>query len=73
MAAEETHQEQMADSRAEGVRPPQAGETERIEITRHLGVTEAAASKWETLLVEGDPPRRTFSRPDILLGLVPGS
>ena len=42
----------MAERRAEGVRLLEAGETTQVEIARHLGVTEAAVSKWKKQLVE---------------------
>jgi transposase len=44
--------EQMAERRAEGVRLLEAGEMTQAEIARHLGVTEAAVSKWKKRLVE---------------------
>jgi transposase len=44
--------EQMAERRAEGVRLLEAGEITQAEIARHLGVTEAAVSKWKRQLVE---------------------
>jgi len=45
--------EQMAERRAEGVRLLEAGEMTQAKIARHLGVTEAAVSKWNRQLVEG--------------------
>jgi transposase len=47
--------EQMAERRAEGVRLLEAGEMTQVEIARHLGVTEAAVSKWKKQLVEDGP------------------
>ena len=38
----------MAERRAEGVRLLQAGGMKQVEIARHLGVTEAAVSKWKS-------------------------
>lgn len=43
---------QMAERRAEGVRLLQAGELSQRSIARHLGVSEAAVSKWKRLLDE---------------------
>jgi len=43
----------MAERRAEGVRLLEAGEMTQAKIARHLGVTEAAVSKWNRQLVEG--------------------
>jgi len=45
----------MAERRAEGVRLLEAGEMTQVEIARHLGVTEAAVSKWKKQLVEEGP------------------
>ena len=45
----------MAERRAEGVRLLEAGEMTQVEIARHLGVTEAAVSKWKKQLVEDGP------------------
>lgn len=42
----------MAERRAAGVRLLEAGEMTQAEITRHLGVTEAAVSKWKRQFVE---------------------
>lgn len=42
--------DQMAERRNEGVRPLKAGALNQAEISRHLGVTEAAVSKWKKLL-----------------------
>ena len=44
--------EQMAERRAEAVRLLEAGEMKQVEIARHLGVTEAAVSKWKRQLTE---------------------
>jgi transposase len=44
--------EQMAERRAEGVRLLEVGEMTQAEIARHLGVTEAAVSKWKKQLLE---------------------
>ena len=44
--------EQLAERRAEGVRLLEAGEMKQVEIARHLGVTEAAVSKWKRQLAE---------------------
>lgn len=40
----------MAERRAEGVRLLEAGEMSQAEIARHLGVTEAAVSRWKKSL-----------------------
>ena len=45
----------MAERRAEGVRLLATGEMRQVEIARHLGVTEAAVSKWKKQLVEEGP------------------
>ena len=45
----------MAERRAEGVRLLEAGEMAQVEIARHLGVTEAAVSKWKKQLDEKGP------------------
>lgn len=42
--------EQQAERRAEAVRLLEAGEMKQVEIARHLGVTEAAISKWKKQL-----------------------
>jgi transposase len=59
--------EQMAERRAEGVRLLEAGEMSQVEIARHLGVTEAAVSKWKRqLLGEGSQAlqaRKATGRP----------
>lgn len=49
----ELTREQQAERRAEGVRLLEAGEMTQAEIGRHLGVTEAAVSKWKKQLAEG--------------------
>jgi len=57
----------MAERRAEGIRLLEAGEMTQAEIARHLGVTEAAVSKWKKQLLEEGPQalqsRRTTGRP----------
>ncbi len=59
--------EQLAERRAEGVRLLEAGEMTQAEIARHLGVTEAAVSKWKKQLAEGGAAalqlRRATGRP----------
>ena len=59
--------EQMAERRAEGVRSLEAGEMTQAEIARHLGVTEAAVSKWKRQLMEEGPQalqaRKATGRP----------
>jgi transposase len=44
--------EQLAERRAEAIRLLEAGEMKQVEIARHLGVTEAAVSKWKRQLAE---------------------
>jgi transposase len=44
--------EQLAERRAEAVRLLEGGEMKQVEIARHLGVTEAAVSKWKRQLAE---------------------
>jgi transposase len=44
--------EQQAERRAEAIRLLEAGEMKQVEIARHLGVTEAAVSKWKRQLAE---------------------
>lgn len=44
--------EQQAERRAEAVRLLEAGEMKQVEIAQHLGVTEAAVSKWKRQLAE---------------------
>jgi len=57
----------MAERRAEGVRLLQAGEKTQVQIAQHLGVTEAAVSKWKKKLYEeGEEalrPRQASGRP----------
>jgi transposase len=57
----------MAERRAEGVRLLQAGELTQAQIARHLGVSEAAVSKWKQRLAsEGQAalqPRKASGRP----------
>ena len=57
----------MAERRAEGGRLLEAGEMTQVEIARHLGVSEAAVSKWKKQLVEEGPQalqaRKTTGRP----------
>lgn len=57
----------MAERRAEGVRLLQAGEMSQAQIARHLGVTEAAVSKWKKTLETHGPEaleaRRASGRP----------
>jgi transposase len=59
--------EQIAERRAEGMRLLQAGEMKQVEIARHLGVTEAAVSKWKKQLAEEGPQglqlRKATGRP----------
>ena len=59
--------EQMAERRAEGVRLLQTGELSQAQIARHLGVTEAAVSKWKKTLETQGPEalraRRATGRP----------
>lgn len=45
----------MAERRAEGVQLLQAGEVSQAEIARHLGVSEAAVSKWKKTLDTDGP------------------
>jgi len=47
--------EQMAERREEGVRLLQAGEMTQVQIARHLGVSEAAVSRWKKKLDQGGP------------------
>jgi len=57
----------MAERRAEGVQQLEAGEMTQAEIARHLGVTEAAVSKWKRQLLEEGPQvlqaRKATGRP----------
>jgi transposase len=59
--------EQLAERRAEAVRLLEDGEMKQVEIARHLGVTEAAVSKWKRQLAKGGPqalqPRQATGRP----------
>jgi transposase len=59
--------EQKAERRAEVVRLLEAGEMKQVEIARHLGVTEAAVSKWKRQLAKGGPQalqmRKASGRP----------
>jgi transposase len=59
--------EQMAERRAEGIRLLEAGEMTQAEVARHLGVTEAAVSKWKRQLSEEGPQalqaRKATGRP----------
>jgi transposase-like protein len=54
--------EQLAERRAEGVRLLEAGEMKQVEIARHLGVTEAAVSKWKRQLAEEGPPSAAIAK-----------
>jgi len=47
--------EQLAERRAEATRLLEAGEMKQVEIARHLGVTEAAVSKWKRQIAEEGP------------------
>jgi transposase len=47
--------EQLAERRAEAIGLLEAGEMKQVEIARHLGVTEAAVSKWKRQLAEEGP------------------
>lgn len=57
----------MAERRAEGIRLLEAGEMTQAEVARHLGVTEAAVSKWKRQLSEEGPQalqaRKATGRP----------
>jgi transposase len=59
--------EQLAERRAEAIRLLEAGEMRQVEIARHLGVTEAAVSKWKRQLAEEGPQalrlRKATGRP----------
>ena len=59
--------EQQAERRAEAMRLLETGEMKQVEIARHLGVTEAAVSKWKRQLAEGGPQalhlRKASGRP----------
>jgi len=57
----------MAERRAEGIRLLEAEEKTQAEVARHLGVTEAAVSKWKRQLLEEGPQalqaRKATGRP----------
>ena len=57
----------MAERRAEGIRLLEAGKMSQAEIARHLGVTEAAVSKWKRQLFGQGPQvlqaRKASGRP----------
>lgn len=59
--------EQLAERRAEAIRLLGAGGLKQVEIARHLGVTEAAISKWKKQLAEEGPQalqlRKASGRP----------
>ena len=59
--------EQLAERRVEGARLLQAGEMTQAQIARHLGVTEAAVSKWKKKLAKDGPQalqiRKATGRP----------
>ena len=59
--------EQQAERRAEAIRLLEAGGMKQVEIARHLGVTEAAVSKWKRQLAEEGPQalrlRKATGRP----------
>ena len=59
--------EQLAERRAEAIRLLEAGEMKQVEIARHLGVTEAAVSKWKKQLANEGPQalqmRKATGRP----------
>lgn len=59
--------EQQAERRAEAIRLLEAGEMKQVEIAHHLGVTEAAVSKWKRQLAEEGPQalrlRKASGRP----------
>jgi transposase len=59
--------EQQAERRAEAIRLLEDGEMKQVEIARHLGVTEAAVSKWKRQLAEEGPQalqmRKATGRP----------
>jgi transposase len=59
--------EQLAERRAEAIGLLEAGEMKQVEIARHLGVTEAAVSKWKRQLAEEGPQalqlRKATGRP----------
>jgi transposase len=47
--------EQLAERRAEAIHLLEAGEMKQVEIAQHLGVTEAAVSKWKKQLADEGP------------------
>lgn len=57
----------MAERRLEGIRLMQSGEMTQAEISRHLGVSEAAVSSWKKRLAAGGPEglqmRKATGRP----------
>ena len=59
--------EQQAERRAEAIRLLEDGGMKQVEIARHLGVTEAAVSKWKRQLAEEGPQalrlRKATGRP----------
>src|SRR3989337_2865249 len=59
--------EQLAERRAEAIHLLEAGEMRQVEIARHLGVSEAAVSKWKRQLAEEGPQalqlRKATGRP----------
>jgi transposase len=59
--------EQLAERRAEAIYLLEAGEMKQVEIARHLGVTEAAVSKWKKQLADEGPQalqmRKATGRP----------
>ena len=59
--------EQLAERRAEAIRLLEAGEMKQVAIARHLGVTEAAVSKWKKQLADEGPQalqmRKATGRP----------
>lgn len=59
--------EQLAERRAEAIRLLETGAMKQVEIARHLGVTEAAVSKWKKQLADGGPQalqlRKATGRP----------
>jgi transposase len=59
--------EQQAERRAEAIRLLEAGEMKQVEVAGHLGVTEAAVSKWKRQLAEEGPQalklRKATGRP----------
>lgn len=57
----------MAERRLEGIRLMKSGEMTQAEISRHLGVSEAAVSSWKKRLAAGGPEglqmRKATGRP----------